>query len=53
MLKIRDFAWLGEVSMATLRYYDEIGLKAHTVKSSRYCLHLHSLRQNHHRQNLR
>ena len=26
MLKIRDFAELAEVSMATLRYYDEIGL---------------------------
>jgi DNA-binding transcriptional MerR regulator len=26
MLKIRDFARLGEVSMSTLRYYDEIGL---------------------------
>ncbi len=26
MLKIRDFARLAEVSMATLRYYDEIGL---------------------------
>jgi DNA-binding transcriptional MerR regulator len=26
MLKIRDFAKLAEVSMATLRYYDEIGL---------------------------
>lgn len=26
MLKIRDFARLGEVSMTTLRYYDEIGL---------------------------
>src|SRR5713226_8930000 len=26
MLKIRDFARLAEVSMTTLRYYDEIGL---------------------------
>src|SRR5258707_7166752 len=26
MFKIRDFARLGEVSMTTLRYYDEIGL---------------------------
>ena len=26
MLKIRDFAKLAEVSMTTLRYYDEIGL---------------------------
>jgi DNA-binding transcriptional MerR regulator/effector-binding domain-containing protein len=26
MLKIRDFARLGEVSVTTLRYYDEIGL---------------------------
>jgi DNA-binding transcriptional MerR regulator len=26
MLKIRDFARLAEVSLTTLRYYDEIGL---------------------------
>src|SRR5438874_13645106 len=26
MLKIRDFARLGEVPLSTLRYYDEIGL---------------------------